>query len=252
MADQQGFGGKLARLPHHQSLYRFTPLLAGHANYCHICHLGVLKEHGFHLGGIDIFATGNDHVFHPVMDVEKAVAIQITGITGVIPAVLQGIASGIFPAPVAFHDRGRLYQYLPHLIRGQCVTQRIHHPDLDTGHGPATGFKAAGTIARITDPMFIRRQERHAAGGFGHAVQLHKIRIEQSHGPPQQIFRNGRGTVQHHFYMAETFRRALRILHNKQQQRRYGEQFFYLVLLHQPDQLHRLRLGHDHIGGTMV
>jgi len=47
----------------------------------------MLIEDAFDFGGIDVLAAGNDHVLHPVSDVEEAVIVEVPDVTGVEPAL---------------------------------------------------------------------------------------------------------------------------------------------------------------------
>ena len=49
-------------------LYRFTPFVVGNTNDGNFSNIGMAENRAFYFGGIDIFAAGDDHVLHPVVE----------------------------------------------------------------------------------------------------------------------------------------------------------------------------------------
>ena len=64
---------------------------------------GMLEEHLFDLARVDVVAAADHEVLAAVDDEEKAVLIDVSEVSGVEPAVAEGLGGGLFPAEVALH-----------------------------------------------------------------------------------------------------------------------------------------------------
>ena len=75
-----------------------------------IVDLGVGRQEGFDLYGIEVFATGDDNVLLAVYQEIEAVSILLRHIAGAQEAILhQNLGSGLGITVVALHDAGTLY-----------------------------------------------------------------------------------------------------------------------------------------------
>ncbi|MNY59869.1 hypothetical protein D3C86_1963580 [compost metagenome] len=72
-----------------------------------MAHNGVLD-----FGGEDVLATADDHVLQPVADVNEAIIVHVTAVTGMHPAAAQRFGRGLRLVPVTEHDIRPAYQNL--------------------------------------------------------------------------------------------------------------------------------------------
>ena len=80
--------------------------------------VGVLEEHRFDIGGVDVVAAADDHVLHATRDVDEAVVVEVREVAGAQPAVLGPRARGgavvvVVLAPLA----GQPYEQLADFVR---------------------------------------------------------------------------------------------------------------------------------------
>ena len=69
------------RFDDHASRYEFAPLGIGHSEDRDFSHGGVLIEDRFHFAGVDVFSSGNNHVFHTVENVEVPIGGLVTNVS---------------------------------------------------------------------------------------------------------------------------------------------------------------------------
>ena len=74
-----------SRLTHDHSVHPLAPLLVGYAHHGTVRHCGVAGNSVFHLGGIDVLATCDDHIVDPVDDVDVTVGVHPAGVSCVHP-----------------------------------------------------------------------------------------------------------------------------------------------------------------------
>ena len=68
---------------------------------------GVKFKFVLNLNGIDIFSVGKyDDLFLPASDVEKALLVEATKVTGIQPTIFQHLSSLLWPVVIAFHHIG--------------------------------------------------------------------------------------------------------------------------------------------------
>ena len=151
------------------------------------------------LGGIDVFAAADDHVLHPVLDVDIAVRVHIGGVAGADPAIGGQRVRGRFgQVPVAEHVVGRAGDDLSHLAARQL--RAILTNDLD--------LHPRQRLARRTHPraaphiMVFGRQDRDGAGGLGHPVALHEPGVGDRLDRLAQQFERDRCGPVHHVFQA--------------------------------------------------
>ena len=110
---------------HAHRLHRLAPGGVGHADHRHVGHVGVAVDRALDLGRVDVLAAGDDHVLHPVVDVDVAVGVHVAGVAGVHPAVGGlGAGGGLGLLPVAQHVVRRAGDDLAHLAGGQRSARR--------------------------------------------------------------------------------------------------------------------------------
>ncbi len=82
-----------------------TPPIGVNADYRDLADAGVPGENTLHLGRIDVLTAGDDHVLEAVVEVEIAVLVERSAVSGAKPVTVQhGGRSGCFATPVTLHD----------------------------------------------------------------------------------------------------------------------------------------------------
>src|SRR3546814_18801130 len=98
------------------------------------------EDRAFDLGRIDIFAAGDDHVLHPVVDEEIAVRVEIARVAGANPAIVGHSRRGrIGQVPISQHIVRRARDDLAtlagrnRLADGRSVEWRLGKECVNTG-----------------------------------------------------------------------------------------------------------------------
>ena len=90
-------------------------VLVGESDHAHRTHRRVLLQRGLDLGRVDVGATGEDHVLHPVAEVEVAVLVEPTHVAERLPPAIERAGLG---ADVAVRRSvGRCCAATPHPAR---------------------------------------------------------------------------------------------------------------------------------------
>ena len=201
----------------------------------------------FHFGRVDILRTRNDHVLHPVVDVQIAIFIQIAGVPGQVPAVHNGLGGGFCLAMITAHHAHRLDADFAHLPRRQFLAVAIDDLHLVAGEGLAATAHA-GVAGGI---MIIRRQIDHRAAGFGGAIALDEAGIgEGRHRPAQHIERDRRGAIIELGHGGEIGRHGFQILADGQQHRRHRKHAGDAFVGNGAHHARHIRPRQDHHGGA--
>src|SRR5205807_5780409 len=101
--------------------------------------------------GVDVLASGDDHVLGPVDQVQIGQVVEIAEITRSIPAVDQGGRRHLGLVPVAEHDVRPPDHDLADLARRGVSTVGTEDADVDAHHG-----RAAGTNQRsVEQSLFV-------------------------------------------------------------------------------------------------
>ncbi len=74
--DQISHGGALAGPEHHDRLDGFAPARIRNADHGGLLHRRVAVQRILHFGGIDVLATGNDHVLSAVHNSHVALLVH--------------------------------------------------------------------------------------------------------------------------------------------------------------------------------
>ena len=97
------------------------------------------KNRVLNLSRIDVFPARNDHVLYPVMNIDIAVIIHITGIARPQPTlVVQGLGCGLGQVPVTGHIGDRAAGNLADHTGRDHLACFIQDHDLDPGQGLAS------------------------------------------------------------------------------------------------------------------
>ena len=78
-----------------------APAIVGDADHRHLAHARMTREHVLDLEWVDVLAARDDHVVEPPVDPQVAVAVEMAGVAGVIPAVADRFRVGVGSVPVA-------------------------------------------------------------------------------------------------------------------------------------------------------
>ncbi|MCY1286701.1 hypothetical protein D9M70_356770 [compost metagenome] len=151
-------------------MHGLAPLVAGDADHRALRHGRVAGEGGLDLGGIDVLATGNDHVLDPVADVDETLLVHVAAVAGVHPAAPQRLGGGFRLVPVAHHHVRSAHHDLAdgaarHLVVLGIDDAHFHADRRQAGRvHPAAGL-AFGAV-------MLRQQRGGQRRQFGHAVAL--------------------------------------------------------------------------------
>ena len=156
----------------------------------------MLVNGGFHLGGVDVLAAGNDHVLGPIDDENVAVLIPSGHIAGPHPAIAQRLGGQVRLAPVAEHvglglnddltRRTAILRYVP--------SRRIDHPGTGDEAFPSAGVEPLRAVARHSGGMVLLGEKGHGHA-FGLAVALNQGAREGVEGRLDHGFRHRPATV---------------------------------------------------------
>ena len=80
--------------------YDLAPALVGQADHRDLRHRLVQRQAAFDLDRRDVLAAGDDHVVDPPGDEQVAVAVEVAGVAGEIPALPQRLGVGFRPPPI--------------------------------------------------------------------------------------------------------------------------------------------------------
>ena len=179
-------------LDHNAGLHRLPPFFAGYADHRHIGDLRMGIDRVFDFGRIDILAAGNDHVLHPVADIEVTIFIEIARIARAEPAVaINGLSRCIWHLPIASHVFGRSGGNFANCARRQAVSILINDLQFDPIQRSPD---RAHAIAPFRD-VVSRVEGCDCARCFGHAVHLHKTAPKPLHSFFHQFKRDGGGAI---------------------------------------------------------
>ncbi len=125
--------------------HRLLPLRVLAADHGGVGDLGVAQQHFLDFRRHHVLAAGDDHVVHPVLDVEEAFLVDATEVAGVQPAVGVGAAGG----------------------DGRALDEDLAVLDAQVGgqQRPPGGAELAAGLGGC--------QRRHLRAGLGQAVGLH-------------------------------------------------------------------------------
>ncbi|MNS01806.1 hypothetical protein D3C72_330970 [compost metagenome] len=148
----------------------------------------------FHLAGIHVLATADDHVLEAVDDVDVTLLVHVGAVAGVHPAATQGLGGFLGVVPVAEHDVRAAHHHFAHGAARDRVVVFV-----DDAHGhpqprpPGRTQPATGDAGGV---MVFRAVGGDRWCGLGHAVALGELDIRQGfQGHFQQRYRNRRGAI---------------------------------------------------------
>src|SRR5262245_31515037 len=139
VGDQFVRAKSLSRLAHDAGGDELTPLPVGDAEDRRFENRRMLVDDGFDLAGVDVFATGDDHVLRAVENVEIALGIAVAHVAGTEHPVLERAARLLRILPVAAHDIGAARHQFTMLPGFNLPALFVHDPHIDPGTGSPTG-----------------------------------------------------------------------------------------------------------------
>ena len=95
-----------SRLRHNAGHHQFAPLGIRYSEDCGFANCRMLVNDGFDLTGVDILASGDNHVFQAVQDIEIPFGILIADVAGAKLAISKCKRSLVGIIPVSPHDVG--------------------------------------------------------------------------------------------------------------------------------------------------
>ena len=141
-----------------------------------------------HFSGVHVFSPGDDHVLHPVGQVQEPPFIEVAHIAGAIPPVAHHLFGLVGLAPVAAHEVAATGADLSRLPPWLLLAQRIGDTKLDPEHGRA-GRSEHGPVG----PVLLGTEERQYRRRFGHAVSLVEVDTGEHRQPSPQHRLGDRG-----------------------------------------------------------
>src|SRR5260370_18475655 len=146
--------------------------------------------------GVNIFATGNNHVLQTVQDVEITVRILIAQVSRAKQPVSE-CARGLFRiVPIAAHDVGAPSHQFTTMPGFGWLSCLIHHLDIDSERRSPTGQELIVSV-------FLVLQTREKAG-FTQSVDLNEFEIwDKLSCPVDQLSRHRRSAVSQYLKTAQ-------------------------------------------------
>ena len=161
-----------AMLENDDGMHSLAPLVAWDPDHRDLGHGRMRGDGVLHLDGVHVLSAGDDHVLHPVGQVQEAVFVDEAHVAGAIPAVAHDRFSLRRLLPVFAHEVSASGAHLPRLSSRECVAERIGDAKLDTEQRPARGRQ------RITAPAVILGAEKgERRSRLGHAISLDEVGI---------------------------------------------------------------------------
>src|SRR5450759_4203221 len=119
------------RPQHHEGLRPLAPGLVRYADHGDLQDGGVRVDGLLHLDRGDVLAAGDDDVLGPVAQLDVAVRVPHSEVTGVEPAAAEGARGGFGVGVVPRHDVVAAHDDLAH---GDAVTRYVAHLVVDHPH----------------------------------------------------------------------------------------------------------------------
>src|SRR5262245_25054920 len=111
--DDLGFGSLRRPSQNDYRLNRLTPFLVRHADDRHLKNSGVCSDYFLELSRVDVGTTGDYHVLLAIRDVQVAVFVKMTHVSGMEPAVAERLRRRVGVVPVTLHHEVTPYDDLP-------------------------------------------------------------------------------------------------------------------------------------------
>ncbi len=149
------------------------------------------------LGWKDVEASADDHVLLAVDDVDKAVGVLETDVSGVMPAEQLGFGGRLGVVVVVIHDDVTAHDDLALLpcaqqLAGLVHDGHAHHRALASGTAqPAFELGIGQSLG-----MVLRRKEGATHQRLALAIALGEYRAEQRHGLAQLLNGHGRCAIE--------------------------------------------------------
>src|SRR5690606_6999220 len=213
-----------------------APMFVGKTDHSGLDNTGKFEKNIFHFAGIDVVATGNQHVVFAVDNIEKAVLIHDADITGVEPAAAERFGGFIRFLPVVGHQLRAANHNFASFAGGQWIVVFIKDGNVGNGKGTATGADAV---------VVFRLQTGDDHRAFRLAVALDKNTAKTVFGALHQGGGNGRGTVgdtlEIHLGGVNVF-----LFQNHGDHGRHQKGVLCLGLFRQGEKLGGIEFGHHH------
>lgn len=163
-----------------------APLLVGDADHAGFPHGGVFVQSGLDLGAVDVEATRDDHVLLAVDEEEIAVLPHPGQVSGVHPAVPEGLRGQFRLLPVLLYAVRAAHDDLADLARAQLPARLVHDAYLGVVRRTTAGLEQLGVLPHASRDL-LAAQTRDHAGGLAEPVALGDDRAEELHGVAQTL-----------------------------------------------------------------
>src|SRR5258708_18176359 len=196
MSDEVGGGQSLSRLQHYASYHDFTPLRTGYSEDCRFADCRMLVNDRLDFTGVNIFATGDNHVLQAVQDVEIAVRILIAKVACAKKPISECARGFVRIVPIAAHDVGAPSYQFTLLSALDLLACLIHHLHINSETRASAGQELIVSV-------FLVLQTGEKAG-FAQSVDLNEFEIrEKLSDPVDQFRRHRRSAVSQYLDTAE-------------------------------------------------
>src|SRR6266481_3447270 len=230
-------------LQHDASHHEFTPLGIRYSEDRHFANRGMFVDDRFDLGGVNIFATCDDHVFQAVKDVEIAVGIPIADVSRTKHSVSKCESGVLRIVPVAPHDIGAPCDQFPLLPDFHFLSCLVLDSQVNSWTGPPTGYELALDMFLI----FKTREE----AGLAEPIALEKFHVRQKlSGATDKFRRHWRTAISQNLEAAQVIRLCFRHLRQQVQHSRHQDRVSYAFALDQLTETLRAELWNRDLART--
>ena len=193
----------------------------------------------FHLDAVNVLTAANQHVFFSVHDVEEALVIKSTEVTGFDPAIDKRLGGVLWFLPIAFHDIWAFSPDLANRAERQILALITHNAQVTHRHRDAAAL-GVRLVVLGTDVGEGRRRLSHspAIAGQGRRKLLLDTR--------DQFRCCGRAAVRHDLNARQVVLRARRMLENLPCDGRYATDLRAAFALNQGHRLFGVPMMHCH------
>ncbi len=161
-------GDGLALLRHDVGLHPLARPVVGQSHDARLQHLRVPVDHRLDLGRVHVEAGHDDHVLHPVDDLEEPLVVHDRDVAGVQPFAPDHLRGRLGLVPIAEHHLGSLDAELAPLTLWHLAVRILERDDPTVGVGDG---QADRPVLRLVERVHVRHGR-----GLGEPVALDEVR----------------------------------------------------------------------------
>ena len=162
-----------------------TPLLVGDGDHGALQHSGMLGHRLLHFDGRDVLATGNDHIFLAVAQLDVAIGMPDRDIAGMEPATRERGSGSLRVVVVALHHVIAVHNDLAHrlTVARHIVHMLIHDASAVSNDVPLPLTRKQTSLFRLWQSVPLRMPLAHGirAVGLGQAIDVNRAQVELVH-----------------------------------------------------------------------